>query len=259
MAESFGYNWREMSNIGQSDSVRAYDLEKRVAAYDFDMEIMHPLRSKMVAVLLEVLPWAKTEALRAVDLGVGTGLLTARFLDAFRHANVVAVDGAAAMIDLCRSRIRPAVGRVEFLIADFRAIPPDRLAPGSMDVVLSAYALHHLTQKEKSALIAQSLVWLKPGGWFLNADLVVARDPQVEQRIQTLREAGIVNRARGDARFETRAATRKFLADLERNERDQPLTLELDLETAREAGLQSVEVFWKEYREAVWGGPKTVG
>ena len=75
-----GYNWRDMSDIMQSDSVRAYDLEKRVAAYDSDMEIMHPLRSKMAEVLLEVLPWAKTEALRGVDLGVGTGLLTARFL-----------------------------------------------------------------------------------------------------------------------------------------------------------------------------------
>jgi ubiquinone/menaquinone biosynthesis C-methylase UbiE len=245
-----------MSDIVQSASVRAYDLQERVAAYDLDMEIMHPLRSKMADVLLEVVPWAQTKALRGVDLGAGTGLLTARFLDAFRHASVVAVDGAAAMIDLCRSRLRPAAGRVEFLIADFRAIPADCLAPGSVDIVFSAYALHHLTRKEKSGLIAHSLVWLKPGGWFLNADLVVARDPRVELRIQTLREAGIVSRAGGDPRFETRSATRKYLADLERNDHDQPLTLGDDLETAREAGLRSVEVFWKEYREAVWGGPK---
>jgi len=245
-----------MSNIVESGSVRAYDLEKRVASYDSDMEIMHPLRSKMADILLEVLPWARTKALRAVDLGAGTGLLTKRFLDTFRHASVVAVDGAAAMIDLCRSRVGRTAGRVEYLIADFRAIPAARLAPGSVDVVFSAYALHHLTRQEKSGLIAQSLVWLKPGGWFLNADLVVARDPQVEQRIQDLREEGIVNRASGDPRFETRSATRKYLADLERNDHDQPLTLEDDLETAREAGLRSAEVFWKEYREAVWGGPK---
>jgi len=118
-----------MSDIVQSGSVRAYDLHERVAAYDADMEIMHPLRSKMADVLLEVLPWAKTKALRGVDLGCGTGLLTARFLDAFRHASIVAVDGAAAMIDLCRSRLRPAAGRVAFLLADFRAIPADCVAP----------------------------------------------------------------------------------------------------------------------------------
>ena len=135
-----------------SDSVRAYDLSRRVAAYDSDMEIMHPLRSKMAGVLLEVLPWARSEPLRGVDLGVS------------KHSSVVAIDGAAAMLDLCRTRIQPDAGRVEFLVADFRNIPPDRLAPGSIDVVFSAYALHHLTRQEKAALIAQALVWLKPGG-----------------------------------------------------------------------------------------------
>lgn len=244
-----------MSNFA-SDSVRAYDLEERVAAYDSDMEIMHPLRSKMAEVVLEVLPFTTAHALRAVDLGVGTGLLTARFLDAFKHATVVAVDGAETMIDLCRSRLGPAAGRGEFLIADFRAIPADRLAPNSVDVEFSAYALHHLTRQEKSDLIAQALTWLKPGGWFLNADLVVARDPKVERRIQSLREAGIVKRANGDPRFVSCESTRKYLDDLERNEQDQPQAIEDDLETARGAGLQSAEVFWKEYREAVWGGPK---
>lgn len=236
--------------------MKAYDLAGRVAAYDADMEIMHPLRWKMAEVVLDVLPWDRASALVGVDLGVGTGLLTSRFLDAFSRSRVVAVDGAAAMIDLCRSRIGPAAERVEFVIADFRAIPAHCIAPGSVDVVFSAYALHHLAAPGKAALIERSLGWLKPGGWFLNADLVVARNAQVEGRLQALREAGIVGRAAGDRRFPTCAATREFLAELERNEHDQPLSLEEDLEIARKAGLQSVEVFWKEYRETVWGGPK---
>ena len=36
-----------------SDSVRACDLARRVAGYDSDMEIMHPLRSKMAEALLD--------------------------------------------------------------------------------------------------------------------------------------------------------------------------------------------------------------
>jgi tRNA (cmo5U34)-methyltransferase len=238
-------------------SVRAYDLPSRVAAYDSDMEIMHPLRSKMAEVLLEVLPLGSNEPLRCLDLGVGTGMLTARVLDAFPLATIVAVDGAEAMIDLCRARLGPAARRVEFLVAGFQSMPADRLPPQSMDAVFSAYALHHLTRQAKRGLIAQALRWLKPGAWFLNADLVAARDPRVEQRIQILRETGIVSRARGDRRFLTRESTRAYLAQLEAGEHDQPLTLEVDLETARQAGLRSVEVFWKEYREAVWGGPKT--
>jgi ubiquinone/menaquinone biosynthesis C-methylase UbiE len=250
-----GYNQFDMPESAKSASVKAYDLESRVAAYDSDMEIMHPLRSKMVSVVLEVSPWPSTEPLTCVDLGIGTGLLTSRVLEAY-PTRVVAVDGTAAMIDLCRSRLGTAASRVDFLTADFRAIPADRIAPGSVDVVFSAYALHHLTRGEKRAVIAQALVWLKRGGWFMNADLVVARDPRVEHRIQKLRQAGIVKRAGGDPRFSTNDSTRDFLANLEANEGDQPLTLEEDLAAAREAGLLSVEVFWKEYREAVWGGVK---
>ena len=238
-------------------SVKAYDLPSRVAAYDSDMEIMHPLRSKMADVLIEVLPWSSEQPLRCVDLGVGTGMFTARVLGAFPFARIVAVDGAAAMIDLCRARLGPRADRVDFVIADFQSIPADRLPPGSVDVVFSAYALHHLARESKRDVIAQALGWLKPGGWFINADLVVARDPRVEQRVQRLREIGVVNRANGDARFVTAESTRAYLDRLEADEQDQPLALEEDLEVARAAGLDSAEVLWKEYREAVWGGPKT--
>ena len=43
--------------------------------------------------------------------------------------------------------------------------------------------------------------------------------------------------------------------DLEASEGDQPLTLEEDLRILRDCGV-AAEVFWKEYREAVIGGPK---
>ena len=51
-----------------SDSVQAYDLPERVRRYDADMEIMHPLRSKMIDIALATLPFEKSFALRALDL-----------------------------------------------------------------------------------------------------------------------------------------------------------------------------------------------
>ncbi len=57
-------------------SIAAYDVSQRVKRYDADMELMHPNRSKMVQIALEVLPFPKTAALRAIDLGIGTGYFT---------------------------------------------------------------------------------------------------------------------------------------------------------------------------------------
>ncbi|MEX2301368.1 MAG: class I SAM-dependent methyltransferase [Bryobacterales bacterium] len=241
----------------KTDSVRAYDAANRVQAYDVDMDVMHPLRSKMVAVALEALPFERHATLRGLDLGVGTGVFAARFLEFFPQATVVAVDGAESMVSFCKARLGELANRVEFVISDFQRLTDEQVPPAAFDVVFSAYALHHLTAAEKQSLIGNALGWLKPAGWFVNADLVIAADPGVERRIQQLRVEGVVARAKdGDDRFGSTAATRAFLDQLEQNEQDQPLSLLEDLAVAKAAGLSSVEVFWKEYREAVWGGPK---
>jgi trans-aconitate 2-methyltransferase len=67
-------------------SIAAYDVSQRVKTYDADMELMHPNRSKMVQIALEILPFPKTAPLRAMDLGIGTGYFTERFLNHFRTA-----------------------------------------------------------------------------------------------------------------------------------------------------------------------------
>jgi hypothetical protein len=96
-----------------------------------------------------------------------------------------------------------------------------------------------------------------PGGWFVNADLIVADSPELESRLQQIRIAGIVERAGGsDSRFANSALTRQFLADLELKEADQPLSLAEDLALLRNSGLKNVSAFWLEYRELVSGGQK---
>jgi hypothetical protein len=91
----------------------------------------------------------------------------------------------------------------------------------------------------------------------VNADLIVAGSPELESRLQEIRVAGIVERAGGsDNRFADSASTRQFLADLEKKEADQPLTLAEDLEVLRNSGLKNVSVFWLEYRELVSAGQK---
>ena len=238
-------------------SIAAYDVSQRVKTYDADMELMHPNRSKMVQVALEVLPFPKTAALQAIDLGIGTGYFTERFLNNFPNSRVLGIDGAQAMIELAKARLISLASRVEFVIGDFRRL--QELAPGAgtVDVVFSAYALHHLRRSDKETVVRQVVELLVPGGWFVNADLIVADSPELESRLQEIRIAGIVERARGsDNRFADSASTRRFLADLEKNERDQPLTLAEDLEILRSSGLRNVAPFWLEYRELVSGGQK---
>jgi ubiquinone/menaquinone biosynthesis C-methylase UbiE len=238
-------------------SIAAYDVSQRVKTYDADMELMHPNRSKMVQIALEVLPFPRTAPLRAIDLGIGTGYFTKRFLNRFPNSQVLGIDGAQAMVDLAKARLKSLASRVEFVIGDFRQL--QQLVPGAAtaDVVFSAYALHHLTRPDKETVLKHVVELLVPSGWFVNADLIAADSPELESRLQELRVAGIVKRAGGsDKRFTDSASTRQFLADLEKNERDQPLTLAEDLELLQSSGLKNVTAFWLEYRELVSGGHK---
>jgi tRNA (cmo5U34)-methyltransferase len=235
-------------------SIDAYDLPQRVASYDANMELMHPNRSKMVQIALEVLPFPNNGPLRAVDVGIGTGYFTEQFLARHPQSRVVGVDGARAMIDLAQARLGERADRVDFRIGDFRRLQA-LVGEDGFDVVYSAYALHHLNRDDKQSVVAQALELLRPGGWFLNADLIVAGSEAVERRLQEIRVAGILERAGGrDARFVDAAATGRFLDEMEANEGDQPLTLAADLTVLAQAGLRDASVFWVEYREMVSGG-----
>ncbi len=236
-------------------SIEAYDLPQRVASYDADMELMHPNRTKMVRVALEVLPFPSEQRLNGLDLGVGTGYFTMRFLEQYPHARVLAVDGAQAMVDLAQARLGQRADRVRFRIGDFRQLRELVTADGPFDVAYSSFALHHLGPQAKRAVLAVVPDLLKPGGWFVNADILVAGPPEMERRIQDIRIAGIVERAAGrDPRFVDAASTRRFIDEMQAREADQPQTIEDDLRLLREAGLHNATVFWLEYREAVVAG-----
>ena len=239
-----------------SEPINPYNLSERVLTYDADMDLMHPNRKKMVEIALQVLPFEPLEPFAALELGVGTGYFTQAILNHFPNSRIIALDAAEAMIELAKARLASKAEQVEFGIGDFRLL--DRIIGRQKGrLVFSSYALHHLNREEKLKVIQQTSRYLEPGGWFLNADLIVAAHPEIENRIQEIRVQGIVRRASGqDQRFADIESTRRFLENLEAEDRDQPLTLAEDLQILKEAGFGNASVFWMEYREAVTGGSK---
>src|ERR1051326_7337121 len=137
-------------------SIAAYDVSQRVKTYDADMELMHPNRSKMVQIALEVLPFPKTAALRAIDLGIGTGYFTEHFLENFPNSRVIGIDGAQAMIDLAKARLTSLSSRVEFALGDFRMLWEFLPDLSAVDVVFSAYALDRKSTRLNSSHIPLS-------------------------------------------------------------------------------------------------------
>jgi tRNA (cmo5U34)-methyltransferase len=241
------------------DSIWAYDLKKRVETYDRDMDIMHPNRNKMSAIATDFLPYSKEDEIKAFELGIGTGFFTESFLNAYPKAKIVAVDGAAKMLELAKERLGEQKG-VDYRVCDFTKIEEALDSNDSYDVIFTSFALHHLDDSEKTELLHKMYAVLKPGGWFINADIIIGPSILMEERNQQLRVDGIVERARlvddVDERFLDKKTTREMLDALEEGEHDQPITMQEDIRCMHEAGFKDVAILWKEYREVVFAGYK---
>lgn len=239
------------------ESIAAYELKERVERYDIEMEIMHPNRSKMCDIAIEFLPFNNTDQIRALDLGAGTGFFTKKFLESFTKAHVIALDGAASMIELAKARLGSLCTSIDFVVADFKNLDQAFTNKAMFDVIFCSFALHHLIYKEKEQAMKAILGHLKPGGWFLNADNIIGETMEVEKRFQQLRVEGIVDRAKGNHdHFKNFTMTRRWLDKMEAFEKDNPLPLSEDIKILQDAGFRNVDVLWKEYREEVHCGQR---
>jgi tRNA threonylcarbamoyl adenosine modification protein (Sua5/YciO/YrdC/YwlC family) len=108
---------------------------------------------------------------RVLELGTGTGETARRLLERLADAELVSVDESAGMLAVAAhalpaERVQLVEGRLQ-----------DPLPEGSFDLVVSALAIHHLDEREKSDLFARVRAALSPGGRFVLADVIVPDDP----------------------------------------------------------------------------------
>lgn len=105
---------------------------------------------------------------RALDIGAGTGLLTLAAAPQVRH--VCALDISLAM---CRhleaTLVRDAITNVDVVAGEATDLP---LADGSVEVVLSNYCFHHLSDADKRRALDEVGRVLRPGGCLVIGDMM---------------------------------------------------------------------------------------
>jgi SAM-dependent methyltransferase len=113
-----------------------------------------------------------------VDLGCGTGQLSLPLAE--KGGRVLAVDVSPVMVqrlqEVARSRAISGL--------DCAAVPIEGLTlpDGSVDLIVSSYALHHLRDADKARLISAAFGWLRPGGRLVVADMMFGRGASSRDR-----------------------------------------------------------------------------
>ena len=112
-----------------------------------------------------------------LDVGAGTGLLSAYLLEKFPDARLTLIDISENMLEMARKRFATRPG-TEYVICDYSRSD----LGGPYDIVCSALSIHHLSPEDKHLLFKRIFTALKPGGIFVNADQADGETPYFRQR-----------------------------------------------------------------------------
>jgi tRNA (cmo5U34)-methyltransferase len=167
-----------------------------------------------------------------LDIGAGTGLLSAFVLEKFPDARLTLMDISENMLDMARKRFatRP---ETEYVVCDYSQSE----LGGPYDMVCSALSIHHLSPEDKRLLFKRIFTALKPGGMFVNADQADGENPYFQQRYLDYWNDFLRSGPMTEAQH---AEILKRRDTLDRNEK-----LSLQLSWLAEAGYSDVDVVYK--------------
>ena len=213
------------------------------AANDYDRarRQLVPCFDDFYGTVLNLVPYERDTEIRVLDLGAGTGLLSALIARAYPRARITLVDVSERMLGVARDRFASEQEHFEFLVADYARDFPR----GRYELVVSALSVHHLEEPDKRVLFGNVYEALVDGGLFVNADQVLGPTPEIEKAyrqswLHQVRERGV--------------AEDDLASALARMEEDKMSTLEAQLGWLKGIGFQAVDCWYKNYSFAVYSG-----
>jgi tRNA (cmo5U34)-methyltransferase len=219
------------------EAARSYDRSRRQLVPCFD---------DFYGTVLDLISFEPDAAIRVLDLGAGTGLLSALIAERFPRAHLTLVDISEAMLDQARKRFADDVARFDFRALDFTEGP----LWGQYQAVVSSLSIHHVSDEAKQRLFRDIHGVLCEGGVFINADQVLGATPEIDAQykaawLRQVRERGV---GEGD-----------LASALERMKEDEMSTLGSQMQSLQEIGFEMVDCWYKNFGLVVYAGRKRIG
>jgi tRNA (cmo5U34)-methyltransferase len=215
------------------------------AAGIFDERVLKtvPFYRDMLDALVSAIPFDNNRQIRVVDLGCGTGTITKIIKERYPKAAITCVDFAENMIKIAKGKL-DAFDDISYVMSDCLNFD---FSVG-YDAVVSSLTLHHIRDEEvKKKLFRKVFGGLNNKGVFYLADLVLGSNDYLQK---------LNMKKWGD--FQLQHCSRDEIREREKrySEEDRPFGLMDEIEWLKDAGFREVDVIWKYYHFAVYGGRK---
>jgi tRNA (cmo5U34)-methyltransferase len=210
-----------------------YDAQRRGIVPEFEDFYQNAVRGA---------DWQGTDP-AILDIGAGTGLLSALILEKYPYASLCLMDISDNMLKVARDRFAGRTG-VKFRAIDYRQAD----LGGPYDIVCSALSIHHLEHDEKRSLYKRIFAALNPGGIFVNAEQVEGETEDEHRRNMAYWEDFIRSGPLPESIAREAISRRDTL--------DRVGKASLQLAWLRESGFSSVDIVYKNRMLVVMRGWK---
>ena len=202
-----------------------------------------PHYDRMLLVLAQMLPFSASQKFKVIDIGTGTGNVALAVKDRFPKCDLTCLDLSPNMLKVAGEKLGKYKG-VKFIEADVTK----HVFKEKYDAIVSSLTLHHLeTDADKHKFRIKAFKALNKGGAFINADIITAPGMS-EQEVNLAMWKAHILKSSSQAFVNDRYS--KYKAE------DRPATLLSELLSFNKTGFVNVDVFWKYYNFAVYGGFK---
>lgn len=226
--------------IGHIMSIKK-GFDKVAKDYDQDRKKLIPCFDDLYGTAIKIVPYSKTDKIKVIDLGAGTGLFTSKVAEVYPDWEYTLIDISEKMLDEAKKRF--SNNSVNYIVQDYINEPID----SEYDLIISALSIHHLSDQQKKELFKKLFLNLKKGGIFINADQVLGENKTIDSlyRSEWLDEV------------KRKGVTKEVLSSaIERMKEDKMSTLSNQLRWLKEAGFTNVNCWYKNLSFVVYSGRK---
>ena len=215
-----------------------------------------PCGHEQIDVMLRVIEARGDEVTRFADLGCGSGILASAILSRYPTAFGLLLDLSDAMIREAETKFRDHSANLRFVVANLSEKDWLRFieSHAPYDVVVSGYAIHHLTDEKKRELYRELFGLLAPGGLFINTEHVSSSSSWIESISDQLHVDSVYA-------FHAKKGPQKTRDEISNEYVHRPdqqanilAPVKVQCDWLRDCGFQDVDCYFKIFERAVFGG-----
>jgi ubiquinone/menaquinone biosynthesis C-methylase UbiE len=205
-----------------------------------------PSYERGLEMMLDLIPFGRTDSFTFVDLGSGTAEFAMRALGRFTNAHAVCVDHEPAMLAIAQQKLAAFGARAEVIETDFQQYHLPKC-----EVVLSAKVFHHLTSDVLEQLLKQIVDALLPGGCLIVFDHMFFGPnwgDRTTQQLRRIKEQYVIDATKAGAATQEEMDARQALKrklEAEGREVEYPRNAADICDLMRRVGFQEAGLVWR--------------